>query len=262
MKLQEKYKALSFTKQILTETVIFYCLAVLIAFLPFKIYFNEIGGITKTELGFQSFGFLYLLIFGIITTISSLTFNKKIIVFTTIISLIFLVFGLILNTIFFNMYAINGPISPETKFGYFLFLTVVTIYIIRTFKWRNKINNENTNKKLTYIPKIIILSIPLFCAYKINESFNEPIMRGEDYRKINNKMIKSETWDYTEEYDAMVSKYYHFQKTTKINSKHKGKYVLDSISVMIFDDNSNIKKEFSKKAIKGQLDIEEILSEN
>jgi hypothetical protein len=263
MNLLKKYKTLSLGKQLIIVTVTFFVLLGLTTFLPYKEYFDEMGEVTKSEKGYQSFEFTYLLTFSIITAIALMTLNKLIVSIVNSIILVFLILGLLLNTIFSNMYATYGPISPETKFGYFLSLTLVLIYMLRTFLWRKKLLEININRKITYIPKLVILFIPLYFIFQLNKSYNEPIMRSKSYDETADKFIRSESWDYTQGYNAYITKHFSGQKLKREDTKYKNssKYVLDSVDVMIFDENSNIEKDFSKKIKNNHFDINEILND-
>ena len=81
-------------------------------------------------------------------------------------------------------------------------------------------------------------------------------MRSEWKHQKGNRFIKNESWDYTESYDAYVTKY--FSKDTL----NKEKYQLDSVGFMFFDDKLKVRKEFTKVVSSGSIDIEAILESN
>lgn len=259
----EKIKSKKNSLRILVETILFYSLFGISSILPYKVYFNEIGEAIRNEIGFGTYELMFLFVFSIITTISVFTFNKLIVLVTVIISFFFVFIGLLFNTVFSNMYVPYGPISPETKFGYFVTLTLVIIYLLRTLYWRTKFNEIEVNQFLTYIPKLIIFLIPMYFIYQTKKTYNEPIRRSLSYSEKDSKFLRSENWDYTEEYNAYITKYFSGKKIKPEDTKYKNssKYRLDSVSVIIFDGNSEVEKQFSKKIKNNQFDIDEILNE-
>lgn len=80
-------------------------------------------------------------------------------------------------------------------------------------------------------------------------------MRTKFSRYERGRLVVIQSWDYSEAYNAHVSRYF------STDSLRKEKYRLDSASFMFFDNDINITKKFTKRTRNGKLDIEEILEE-
>lgn len=153
-----------------------------------------------------------------------------------------------------------SPFHPDFQVGYWFSQLLMIVLIIRTFTLIKNLSEFNLNRKMTLTFSILSALIPLsFIGYLVityNSSMSKPIMRSEWEHLERNRFIKDESWDYTEAYNAYVFKYY------STDTLRKEKYQLDSIRFTFFDNKSNIVKRFTRKAINGVLDVEDILDEN
>lgn len=154
----------------------------------------------------------------------------------------------------------GSPFHPSFQAGYWLSHLMLIVLILRTFRLIKKLNELNLNRKLTMTFSILAISIPLlFIGFLLIGYYSakyEPIMRSQFEYIDRDRLIKDESWDYTEEYNAYVSKY--FSTDTLRNEK----YQLDSAEFAYFDDKPTIVKRFTRRASNGVLDVEEILDEN
>jgi hypothetical protein len=153
-----------------------------------------------------------------------------------------------------------SPFHPDLQAGYLLSHIFLFVLIIRTFILLGSLSQVKLSKTVQVIAFVLAVSIPvLFITYitiGYNEAMNQPIMRSQWIGVERGRLVNTESWDYTEDCDAYVSKYYS-KDTLKTEE-----YRLDSVGFTFFDDESNIQQRFTRKAKNGKLDIEKILEEN
>jgi hypothetical protein len=215
--------------------------------------------LTKPQYFFD-FGVSYVFpLFFLMVILAFLSLKKALVITINIIVIIFTLLTFLFIQLGFAWWGAS-PFHPDFQAGYWLSQLLILIVIIRTFTLIKRFPEFNLNRKTTIMFSILSISIPLlfigylFLAY--NNAKNEPIMRSEWEHIERNRLIKDESWDYTEAYDAYVSKYY------SMDTLRKEKFQLDSARFTFFDDKSNIVKRFTQRASSGILDVEEILDEN
>jgi hypothetical protein len=160
-------------RQIFSELVVFYLLLCLLGFMTFKVYLNYDGSsVYRTyELGLYSYDFYYLLVCALFISISAFTFSKKLILVNNILVLLILFYSLATNTFFSNIFAIHGPLAPESTIAYFLALFLIFVLWLRSYYWRRKIDKTNSLSKFSYLPKIIIFAIYFYILYFLFKMF-------------------------------------------------------------------------------------------
>ncbi len=154
----------------------------------------------------------------------------------------------------------SSPIHPS--FGMFFLLSqlCIIILIMRTFRHKKHLPDLNISKKWStfffYVTIGLSISFIIFVCYRYYEDYQRPRFSSESEYTLNDRNLKTESWDYMNSYGARITKYY-----SKAVYK-KGNYQLDSVTFDYYDENSYITKQFTKKAVNGKVDIEAILDEN
>lgn len=215
--------------------------------------------LTKPQYFFD-FGVSYVFpLFFSMVILAFLSLKKALVIIINIIVIIFTLLTFLFIQLGFAWWGAS-PFHPDFQAGYWLSQLLILIVVIRTFTLIKSFPEFNLNRKSTMIFSILSISIPLlfisywFIAY--NKANNEPIMRSEWEHVERNRLIKDESWDYTEAYNAYISKYY------SSDTLRKETFKLDSVRFTYFDDKSNIIKRFTRAASNGALDVEEILEDN
>lgn len=150
-----------------------------------------------------------------------------------------------------------SPFHPDFQLGFWLSQSLILVLIIRTFTLISKLPEINLNKKISLFFSILIpVCLFGFVYLGFYGGKSEPIQRFVWESQERGRLIKHESWDYLEDYNAMLSKYF------STDTLRKEKFKLDSVSFTFYDDNSKIIKKFSKTVSNGTIDIEKILDEN
>lgn len=251
------------TKSTLKELAVYSILFVVsLSLFPIynEYYMDENEGMLTKPQYFFDFGISYIFPLNFAMVLIGFLSLKRALVITINILVIILT---LLTFLFIQMgFAWWGasPFHPDFQAGYWLSQLLTFVLIFRTFKLVKHIPELNLTRMTTLIFKVLAISIPLsFIGYLVltfNKLKNKPIMRSEWERIERSRLVKSESWDYTEAYDAYADKYYS-RDTLK-----KEKYQLDSVRFTFFNDKIDIVKEFTRNAKNGVLDVEEILDEN
>jgi hypothetical protein len=152
-----------------------------------------------------------------------------------------------------------SPFHPDFQAGYWLSQLFLLVTVARTSFYMKQLDDISFHPKLRWTFTLLAKGIPMVFLGAILLTFysakNKPIMRTKFSRYERGRLVVIQSWDYSEAYNAHVSRYF------STDSLRKEKYRLDSASFMFFDDDVNITKKFTKRARNGKLDIEEILEE-
>lgn len=153
-----------------------------------------------------------------------------------------------------------SPFHPDLNIGFLLINLFLLILIIRSYMWIGKLQNLDrgiTTKALTVFAIVLPITFICWILKSYLDGKNAPIKRSEwVLEERNNRIVKMDSWDYLEEYDAFADKYYSKPKADSL----KDNYILDSVRFTFFNDKSKIEKRFSVNAKNGELDVEEILA--
>jgi hypothetical protein len=251
------------TKSILIELLVYTILfALSLSLFPICNYYylaDKEMMLTKPQY-FSDFGISYVFpLFYAMVVLGFLSQKKGLIITVNIVVIIFTLLTFLSILMEFAWWG-GSPFHPSFQAGYWLSHLILIVLILRTFRIIKRLNELNLNRKMTMTFSILAISFPpLFIGYFLlgyHDAKNEPIMRSQFELIDRDRLIKNESWDYTEAYNAYVAKY--FSTDTLRNEK----YQLDSALFTYFDDKSNIVKRFTRKASNGMLDVEEILDEN
>jgi len=250
---------LEFPKKIRIEIII-----VLIVFsasylFPFCTFYflgdNDVEVIEKPQY-INDFKFGYVYIVYILMTLFALLSSKKVVLnIINILVLIFLFLSFALAKLGFAWWGAS-PYHPTFSIGFLLVNIAIIYFIIRSYSWiKTLIALPNKSKISFAIALFIPLLFVLFVFYIYNKSKNEPILRsGGISGTKDNRILKSESWDYLEAYDAFVTKYY----SKPISDSLKNTFVLDSVRFSFMDSSPNKGVKFTLPAKNGELDIEEV----
>jgi hypothetical protein len=250
-------------KAILIEFLIYSVLFILsLCFFPICNFYylgENDSMLTKPQYFFDfEIAYSFIVYFLIIIT-GFFSLKKWLIISINILVMIFMFLTFLFVKMLFGWWGAS-PFHPDFQLGYWLSQSLILVLIIRTFTLLDKISEINLNKKITLFFSFFSISIPVCLFGFVYLGFyggkSEPIQRFELESQERGRIIKHESWDYLEDYNAMLSKYF------STDTLRKEKYKLDSVSFTFYDDNSKIIKKFSKTVSNGSLDIEEILNEN
>jgi hypothetical protein len=152
-----------------------------------------------------------------------------------------------------------SPFHPDLNIGFSLINLFLLILIIRSYMWTGKLQNLNRSIA-TKILTVFSVVVPITFFFWVIKSYlndkNAPIKRSEwILQERNNRIVKMDSWDYLEGYNAFADKYYSKSKADSL----KDTYILDSVRFTFFNDKSKIEKRFSVNAKNGELDVERIL---
>ena len=143
MNLILKYKNLDVKNKVRLEVLLVFLISLISIFLPFREYYDEEGTVIKIESGLQSTTTLFLFIYLTINSACLMSLNRTYVRNSNITISIFLFFNFLTNNVLINIYVSYGPISPQTKIGYWLFFFSILYLIIKGILLRNSFEEEN-----------------------------------------------------------------------------------------------------------------------
>lgn len=216
--------------------------------------------ITKPQY-IQDFGIAYLFpLFYAMVLCAFFSSRKGMVITINILVLVFAALLFLVVQLSFAWWGVS-PFHPDLGTGYWLSHLVILLLIVRTFTWSGRLHEMRFSKSVRTTALVLSVLIPaglvafLAGAYYINK--NTPVMRSEWTREERGRLVREESWDYTEAYGAYADKYLSKSKEKKAGEK----FQLDSVRFTYFE-NLRIVKEFTRKAEHGKLDIEAVLDDN
>jgi|GEM_PF-5131748 len=200
----------------------------------------------------------------LMVALAALSFSR---VLAIIINSVVLVWSFLLFMLLQYLFVWDGqPIHPTFSYGYSLNQVTLIALIVFSFSWIRSFREQSPSR--TYVRRLTVatLAIPvamipgIYLAERAEN--NRPVMRSVWRRDTDTKFIKQESWDYMETYGAYVNKYYSKDRPADTLTYDNRPYRLDSVNIMFFDENTEVKREITQRAINGKIDLESLLENN
>lgn len=252
------------SNRIFIELGVFTLLFGVALLLPFEYNYylsSDENNMRTVTLYAHDFQYTNLIIITFLTIILSiLSGNRWIIHVLNVLALILVSFGFIIHIYSQGVGWGASPIHPKLGPAYSLTQILTLILIIRSYLLLRNPANHSFNKNLSGFSGILAVAVPIsaviYGTYSIYASANDPIMRSEfELTNDKGKTYTLETWDYMESHDAFVNKFFSNQKLPDGTIAKR----LDSAEFSLHAPELPIVKKFTRRAINGELEIEEIL---
>lgn len=197
----------------------------------------------------------YIVCFGMVL-LATLSLKKRIVQIVSLLALVSL--ALLFAFIKLGLaQSGSGPMHPSLGLGYWFIHIVLLLLIVRCYVWSRRFPQLPMRIIRSHVLAALAIFLPvtatLYAFSRYAKTMNQPILQSEAIRQIDGRTIKTQTWDYMGSYSALVDK--HFSKAVSGGEPFR----LDSVSVTIFSDPSTVEKRFTRKAVHGKLNIEEVL---